>query len=80
MSVAVLTAPQTHAEARSTAARWRVVLGSVLVLHGLAHANVVIWAFGGAPLWRGAMRVTFWGALAMICTAIVGRIFGTTIS
>lgn len=32
---------------------------------------------GGAPLWRGALRVTFWGALAMIATAIVGLLFGT---
>jgi vacuolar iron transporter family protein len=27
---------------------------------------------GGAPAWRGAARVTFWGALAMLFTALVG--------
>jgi len=32
---------------------------------------------GGAPLWKGALRVTFWGALAMIATAAVGALFGT---
>jgi len=32
---------------------------------------------GGAPLWKGALRVTFWGALAMIVTYAVGALFGT---
>lgn len=31
---------------------------------------------GGAPLSRGALRVTFWGALAMALTAAVGSLFG----
>ena len=31
---------------------------------------------GGASRIKGAIRVTFWGALAMILTAVVGRIFG----
>jgi VIT1/CCC1 family predicted Fe2+/Mn2+ transporter len=31
---------------------------------------------GGAPVAVGAIRVTFWGALAMGLTAAVGRIFG----
>lgn len=31
---------------------------------------------GGAPMIRGAIRVTFWGALAMLLTAAVGRLFG----
>jgi len=34
---------------------------------------------GGAPILVGAMRVTFWGALAMLITAAVGRIFGVGI-
>lgn len=33
---------------------------------------------GGAPMGRGAARVTFWGALAMALTAGVGAIFGVT--
>lgn len=32
---------------------------------------------GGAPLWKGALRVTFWGVFAMIATAVVGALFGT---
>jgi len=31
---------------------------------------------GGAPIVAGAIRVTFWGALAMAATAGVGRLFG----
>ncbi len=31
---------------------------------------------GGAPVMRGIARVTFWGALAMLLTAGVGRLFG----
>lgn len=31
---------------------------------------------GGANLWMGSVRVTFWGALAMLATAGVGSLFG----
>ncbi len=31
---------------------------------------------GGAPILQGAIRVAFWGALAMLVTAAVGRLFG----
>lgn len=34
---------------------------------------------GGASAMRGAIRVTFWGALAMALTAGVGALFGTAI-
>jgi VIT1/CCC1 family predicted Fe2+/Mn2+ transporter len=34
---------------------------------------------GGAPLATGALRVAFWGAVAMGCTALVGRLFGTAV-
>jgi VIT1/CCC1 family predicted Fe2+/Mn2+ transporter len=34
---------------------------------------------GGASLWKGAVRVTFWGALAMGITAAIGAMFGTVI-
>lgn len=48
-------------------------LAFLALLGGLAaHA-------GGAGLTRGALRVTFWGALAMAVTALVGRIIGTAI-
>ncbi|MGH8396746.1 MAG: VIT1/CCC1 transporter family protein [Gammaproteobacteria bacterium] len=31
---------------------------------------------GGAPMMKAAIRVTFWGALAMVLTAGIGRLFG----
>jgi len=34
---------------------------------------------GGAPVARGAVRVAFWGALAMGITAVVGRLFGAVV-
>lgn len=34
---------------------------------------------GGASLWQGAWRVTFWGVLAMAATAAVGHVFGIAI-
>jgi VIT1/CCC1 family predicted Fe2+/Mn2+ transporter len=34
---------------------------------------------GGAPVLKAAMRVAFWGALAMAITAGVGRLFGTAV-
>lgn len=33
---------------------------------------------GGASMWLGAARVTFWGTVAMAVTAAVGALFGTT--
>jgi VIT1/CCC1 family predicted Fe2+/Mn2+ transporter len=50
-----------------------VTLGLLLLLGGVA-ARV-----GGAPLMRGALRVAFWGAVAMGCTAAVGRLFGAIV-
>ena len=47
-----------------------VSVALLLVLGGVA-AKV-----GGAPVGKGAMRVAFWGAVAMGCTALVGRLFG----
>jgi vacuolar iron transporter family protein len=34
---------------------------------------------GGSPRLRGAVRVMFWGALAMAMTAIIGRLFHTVV-
>lgn len=34
---------------------------------------------GGAPLMKAALRVTFWGALAMALTAGVGALFGAVV-
>lgn len=34
---------------------------------------------GGAPVWKAAWRVTFWGTLAMALTAGVGALFGAAV-
>jgi vacuolar iron transporter family protein len=34
---------------------------------------------GGANITRATIRVAFWGALAMACTAGIGHLFGTTV-
>lgn len=34
---------------------------------------------GGASLWKGALRVTFWGAFAMILTAGIGHLVGRAV-
>ena len=50
-----------------------VTLGLLLVLGGAAAHR------GGASVTRGALRVSFWGAVAMGCTAAVGRLFGAIV-
>ena len=45
----------------------------------LAALGAVAARAGGASAWRGALRVTFWSALAMAATAGVGRLFGTNV-
>jgi VIT1/CCC1 family predicted Fe2+/Mn2+ transporter len=53
-----------------------VSAGSLLCLAGL---GVVAASAGGAGRLRGALRVTFWSALALAVTALVGRLFGTVV-
>ncbi|MGI9200544.1 MAG: VIT1/CCC1 transporter family protein [Woeseiaceae bacterium] len=50
-----------------------VAVASLLFLATLG--ALAAWA-GGASIVNGAARVTFWGALAMLVTAGVGRLFG----
>ncbi len=53
-----------------------VIAGSLVFL---ALLGAVAARTGGAPVVRGAIRVTFWGALAMAITAGVGHLFGTVV-
>lgn len=55
----------------------RTVGGSSLVLLAVLGATAA--RLGGAPVTAGAVRVAFWGAVAMGCTALVGRLFGTIV-
>jgi VIT1/CCC1 family predicted Fe2+/Mn2+ transporter len=54
-----------------------VVSGTSLAF--LAMLGGVAARVGGANVTTGAMRVTFWGALAMVMTAVVGAMFGTVV-
>lgn len=49
-------------------------------LLGLCLTGAVAARAGGAPPVRGAIRVMFWGALAMAAAAGVGRLFGAHVS
>lgn len=59
-------------------ARLLIMIVSVGSLLCLAVLGAVAAHAGGASRWRGAVRVTFWSALALAITAGVGRLFGTT--
>jgi VIT1/CCC1 family predicted Fe2+/Mn2+ transporter len=47
---------------------------ALLALFGAVAARL-----GGAPLGRGALRVAFWGAVAMGVTALVGKLFDVAV-
>ena len=51
------------------------VVGSASLVF-LASLGAVAARTGGAPILPGVVRVTFWGLLAMLATAAVGRAFG----
>jgi len=54
-----------------------VVSGTSLVF--LALLGTLAAYTGGAPIMAGAVRVTFWGAIAMALTAVVGHLFGAVV-
>ena len=54
-----------------------IVSGASLLF--LAILGVVGAKAGGAPVGKGVLRVTFWGAVAMSATAAIGSLFGTTV-
>jgi VIT1/CCC1 family predicted Fe2+/Mn2+ transporter len=50
-----------------------VAIATTLVALSISGA-LAAWT-GGAPVARGALRVVFWGALAMVAAGLVGRLF-----
>jgi len=62
---AVLLAPAGRLQA--------VAIATTLVALSVSGA-LAAWT-GGAPVARGALRVVFWGALAMVAAGLVGRLF-----
>lgn len=65
----VLAAPREQVTVITSA----TALAMLLLLGGAAG-----WA-GGASVFKGALRVSFWGALAMALSAGVGELFGATV-
>jgi VIT1/CCC1 family predicted Fe2+/Mn2+ transporter len=57
-----------------------VLAVSIVSLLCLVTLGAVSARLGGAPMLVGAARVTTWGVLAMLATAAVGSLFGTTVS
>jgi VIT1/CCC1 family predicted Fe2+/Mn2+ transporter len=55
-----------------------LVAASALVF--LALLGGVAARAGGANIFTGALRVLFWGAMAMAATALVGKLFGTAVA
>lgn len=55
---------------------WLVSASSLVFL---ALLGAVAAKTGGASVLKGAFRVTFWGAVAMAATAVVGALFGTKV-
>jgi VIT1/CCC1 family predicted Fe2+/Mn2+ transporter len=58
---------------------WVVVAVTIGTLFALAALGAIGAGAGGASLWRGALRVMFWGALALGVTALIGWLFGTVV-
>jgi VIT1/CCC1 family predicted Fe2+/Mn2+ transporter len=57
-----------------------IVVGvSLATLLALVALGAIGARIGGAGVVRGAARVTLWGALAMLATAVVGWAFGTVV-
>ena len=56
-----------------------LVVAATSLLFLIALGGVAAGA-GGAPVWRGALRVAFWGVLAMAFTALVGWAFGVSMA
>ncbi|NTV06562.1 MAG: VIT family protein [Chlorobiaceae bacterium] len=66
---AALLAPSTRVAEVSSA----TALVALIILGGTAASA------GGASVFKGAIRVAFWGALAMGITAGIGMLFGTVV-
>jgi VIT1/CCC1 family predicted Fe2+/Mn2+ transporter len=57
----------------------RIMVPSIIVgsLLSLALLGGIAARAGGAGMLKGAVRVTFWSALAMGCTMLIGSVIGT---
>ena len=58
---------------------WLVAVEAIASLLFLALLGAVGARAGGAPVWTATLRVSFWGALAMTLTAVIGLMVGTMV-
>jgi len=56
-----------------------ILLVSTTSLVFLALLGGIAARAGGASMGRGVVRVSFWGAFALALTALIGRVFGTSV-
>lgn len=66
---ATLLSPATHVD----------VITTVTTVLGLTVSGALAARTGGAPVLRGALRVAFWGALAMAASAGLGHLFNVRV-
>lgn len=59
---------------------WSTIAVAAASLLFLTVLGAVAAKTGGADVLKGATRVLFWGAMAMVATDLVGRLFGTAVS
>jgi VIT1/CCC1 family predicted Fe2+/Mn2+ transporter len=59
--------------------QWVIQSVAILSLLFLVSLGTIAAKAGGAPILRAAIRVLFWGALAMIMTYMVGQFFGVLV-
>ena len=68
------------AASMSAPSAWLITAVALSSLIFLAILGAVAARTGGASVAKGATRVLFWGAMAMLATDLVGRIFGTSVN
>ena len=84
---AALTSAATFAIGAAMPLAIVLLMPSTYLVMGVSIASLLFLALlgavgaraGGANVWKATFRVTFWGALAMGLTAVIGALFGTVI-
>ena len=84
---AALTSAATFAVGAAMPLAMVLLMPSSYLVIGVSIASLLFLALlgavgaraGGANVWKATFRVTFWGALAMGLTAVIGALFGTVI-
>jgi len=84
---AALTSAATFAIGAAMPLAMVLLMPSSYLVIGVSIASLLFLALlgavgaraGGANVWKATFRVTFWGALAMGLTAVIGALFGTVI-